>query len=124
MNRLHWLVVVVVALASASAGQEKIFEWVKASDEAAQLDPMDYHAGRVYHPADSGGNMHVTIHARMPVTVAMAPNDQWMAVTQHPEQPAHLELICTREHRGKHNLRVPPARRTSHGAAGARRTSP
>jgi hypothetical protein len=98
MNRLHWLVVVVVALASASAGQEKIFEWVKASNEAAQLDPMDYHAGRVYHPADSGGNMHVDIHARMPVTVAMASNDQWMAVTQHPEQPAHLELICAREH--------------------------
>jgi len=81
----------VLTVASISAAQDKVFEWIKASDEAAQLDPMDYHAGRVYHPADSGGNMHVDIHARMPVTIAMAPNDEWIAVTQHPEQPPRLD---------------------------------
>ncbi|HEX6823566.1 MAG TPA: hypothetical protein VF123_16020 [Candidatus Sulfotelmatobacter sp.] len=98
MSKLHWLGVLVMGVASMSAAQEKAFEWIKASDEAAQLDPMDYHAGRVYHPASSGGNMHVDIRARMPVTVAMAPNDEWIAVTQHPEQPPRLEFICTREH--------------------------
>ncbi len=98
MKRLHWIGVLVFALASASGAQQKIFEWIKASDEAAQLDPMDYHAGRVYHPAAGGGNMHVDIQAKMPVTVAMAPNDQWVAVTGHPEQPAQLDTICAREH--------------------------
>jgi len=98
MKRLHWLGVMILAVAPVAAAQEKVFEWIKASDEAAQLDPMDYHAGRVYHPADSGGNMHVDIHSRMPVTVAMAPNDQWISVTQHPEQPPHLDMICMREH--------------------------
>jgi hypothetical protein len=98
MKRQYWLGVLVLALVSASAAQEKIFEWLKASDEAAQLDPMDYHAGRIYHPAASGGNMHVDIQAKMPVTVAMAPNDQWMAVSQHPEQPPQLDFLCMREH--------------------------
>jgi hypothetical protein len=98
MNKLSWLGVFVLAIVSASAAQERVFEWIKASDEAAQLDPTEYHAGRVYHPADGGGNMHVDIRAKMPVTLAMAPNDQWMAVTQHPEQPPRLDFICMREH--------------------------
>jgi hypothetical protein len=90
--------VVLMTVVSASAAQEKIFEWVQASDEAAQLDPMDYHAGRIYHPAAGGGNLHVHIQAKMPVTVAIAPNDQWMIATQHPEQPPKLDFICVREH--------------------------
>ena len=53
MSKLRWLGVLVMSVASMSAAQEKAFEWVKASDEAAQLDPMDYHAGRVYHPAST-----------------------------------------------------------------------
>lgn len=98
MKRLYAVGVLLLAAASASAAQEKIFEWVKASDEAAQLDPMDYHAGCVYHPASSGGNLHVNIQAKMPVTIAMAPNDQWTAAEQHPEQPPQLDFICMREH--------------------------
>ena len=98
MNRLQGLGVFLLSVVSLSAAQEKIFEWVKASDEAAQLDPMDYHAGRVYRPAAAGGNLHVDIQAKMPVTVAMAASDQWTAVAQHPEQPPQLDFICTREH--------------------------
>lgn len=98
MNRLHCVSVLLLTAVTACTAQEKIFEWVKASDEAAQLDPMDYHAGRVYHPAAGGGNLHVDIHAKMPVTVAVASNDQWMAATQHPEQSPQLDFICMREH--------------------------
>jgi hypothetical protein len=98
MNRLHCVSVLLLAAVTACAAQEKIFEWVKASDEAAQLDPMDYHAGRVYHPAADGGNLHVDIHAKMPVTIAVAPSDQWTAATQHPEQSPQLDFICMREH--------------------------
>ena len=98
MRKLSWLGLVLLAMASAAIAQDKVFDWIKASDEAAQLDPMEYHAGRVYHPSNEGGNMHIDIHAKLPVTVALAPNDQWMAVTQHPEAPPRLEFLCLRDH--------------------------
>ncbi len=98
MKRLFWLGTLVLIFAAVSAAQDKVFDWVRASNEAAQLDPMDYHAGRVYRPANGGGNMHVDIKAKLPVTVAMAPNDQWDAVLQHPEEPPHLEFLCMRQH--------------------------
>jgi hypothetical protein len=98
MKKLLWLGAVLLCLAGVSAAQDKVFEWIKASDEAAQLDPMDYHAGRVYRPASGGGNMHIDIQAKLPVNVAMAPNDQWIAVSQHPEIPPQLDFICMREH--------------------------
>jgi hypothetical protein len=98
MRRLFWLGTFLLVLAGFSAAQDKVFGWTRASDEAAQLDPMDYHAGRVYRPAASGGNMHIDIQAKLPVTVALAPNDQWEAVLQHPETPPHLDFICMREH--------------------------
>jgi hypothetical protein len=98
MKKLFWLGAVLLCLAGISAAQDKVFEWIKASDEAAQLDPMDYHAGRVYRPASGGGNMHIDIQSKLPVTVAMAPNDQWITVSQHPEVPPQLDFICMREH--------------------------
>jgi hypothetical protein len=98
MKRFFWLGLAVLTLAAATAAQDKVFDWVRASDEAAQLDPMDYHAGRVYRPASDGGNMHVDIQSRLPVTVALAPSDQWDAVTQHPQVPPHLDFLCMREH--------------------------
>jgi len=98
MKRLFWLGAVVFALSAMSASQDRIFEWIRASDEAAQLDPMDYHVGRVYRPAPDGGNMHIDIHAKLPVTVALAPNDQWQAMTQNPAAPPHLDFICIRDH--------------------------
>ena len=39
----------------------RTFGWVRASDEVVQLDPADYHAGRVYRPGPDGGNMHIII---------------------------------------------------------------
>jgi hypothetical protein len=98
MKKLFWLGMAVLTLAAVSAAQDKVFDWVRASDEAAQLDPMDYHVGRVYRPAPDGGNMHIDIHAKLPVTVALAPNDQWIAMQQHPEVPPRLEFVCLRDH--------------------------
>jgi len=76
MKKLFWLGTVVLTFAALAASQDKVFQWVKASEESAQLDPLDYHAGRVYHAAPDGGNMHIDVQANLPVTVAVAPDDQ------------------------------------------------
>ena len=98
MNRLRWLGAVVLTFAAFSAAQDKIFDWVRASDEAAQLDPTEFHAGRVYRPGSQGGNIHVDIHAGLPVTIALAPNDEWNGALQHPGELPHLDQTCVREH--------------------------
>jgi hypothetical protein len=99
MKTASWLGALLLSCAALAAAQDKVFDWVRASDESAVLDPMDYHAGRVYHPATGGGNMHVDIHSKLPVTLALAPNDQWTAMLQHPEAgPQHLDFLCMREH--------------------------
>jgi len=98
MKRLFWLGAVLLTLTAMSVAQDKVFDWIRASDEAAQLDPMDYHVGRVYRPAPGGGNMHIDIQSKLPVTVALAPNDQWQAMTQNPSAPPHLDFICMRDH--------------------------
>src|SRR5579864_4764410 len=99
MKKLFWLATCLLAFAAlAAAQQEKVFDWVRATDEAAQLDPMDYHAGRVYTAASTGGNMHVDIQADLPVTIALAPNDQWMAAQQNPGAVTRLDFLCMREH--------------------------
>jgi len=92
------LCVFVGVFALSSTAQQRIFDWTKANNEAVQLDPSDYHTGRVYHPAPEGGNIHVGIQAREPVTIAMAWSDQWTAATQHPEAIRQLEWLCMREH--------------------------
>ena len=98
MKRLIWLGTVLLTFAVMAMAQEKVFDWVHASDETAQLDPMDYHVGRVYRPAPSGGNMHIDIQAKLPVTVALAPNDEWEAMAQNPGAPPHLDFLCLRDH--------------------------
>jgi len=99
MKKLFWLGIVLLSFAALATAQDKIFDWVRASDESAQLDPMDSHAGRVYHPATGGGNMHVDIQSTLPVTIALAPNEEWTAMLQHPEAgPPHLDFLCMREH--------------------------
>jgi hypothetical protein len=98
MRTLSWLGICLLALAAYAAAEEKVFDWVRASNESAQLDPMDYHAGRVYHPGSQGGNIHVDIQAKLPVTIAMAASDEWNAATQHPGPIPNLDLICVREH--------------------------
>ena len=98
MKKVCMLGLVLVSLGRLSLAQDKVFDWVRASDEISQLDPADYHAGRVYRPGSDGGGMHVDIHAKRPVTIAMAFASDWNAWTQHPESQTDLELRCVREH--------------------------
>jgi hypothetical protein len=58
-------------------GEPRTFDWVRASDESAQLDPADFHAGRVYRSGTDGGNIHVHIDASQPVTIALTPGQSW-----------------------------------------------
>jgi hypothetical protein len=76
----------------------RTFDWVRASDEVVQLDPADYHTGRVYRPGPDGGNMHVIIHAKRPVTLAMTGAEEWTAAQSNPESWGNLEYRCMREH--------------------------
>jgi hypothetical protein len=98
MKKLYWFGVCLLTLAAAASAQDKVFDWVRASNESAQLDPMDYHAGRVYHPGSDGGNIHVDIQSKLPVTIAMAASDEWNAAVQQPGPVPHLGLLCMREH--------------------------
>jgi hypothetical protein len=91
---------VCAAIASAWAQQvpPRTFDWVRASVESVQLDPADYHTARVYRPGPDGGNMHVIIEARQPVTLAMTGAEEWTAAQAHPETWGNLEYRCLREH--------------------------
>jgi hypothetical protein len=62
------------------------------------MEPASLHAGRVYHPAAGGGNMHIRIESRLPVTVAMVWADEWTNAVQHPEAPANFSFLCLKEH--------------------------
>src|SRR5438874_2073499 len=88
----------LVLLSASCWAQDKVFDWVRASDEFAQLYPADYHAGRVYRPGNDGGNMHVNIEAKQPVTIAMAFSKEWNEAQEHPETISDLEFRCMREH--------------------------
>ncbi len=79
-------------------GQGKVFNWVRANDEAVKLDPADYHTGRVYRPGPQGGNIHVDIQAKQPVTISMTWSDEWNAALEHPEAGVNLQWRCVREH--------------------------
>jgi len=98
-----WLSLTILACAligSAWAQQfpPKTYDWVRASDETVQLDPADYHTGRVYRPGREGGNMHIIIRAKQPVSLAMTWAESWNTAQQHPETWSSLEYRCMREH--------------------------
>jgi len=98
-TRLSLAILVCAFIASAQAQlPPKTFDWVRASDEVVQLDPADYHTGRVYRPGPDGGNMHVIIQAKRPVTLAMVGADEWKAAQTNPELWGNLEYRCMREH--------------------------
>jgi len=90
----------LLALASAGPafGQQMLYDWLPANDESVQLDPTEFHTGRVYRPGPEGGNIHVDIEARQPVTIEMADNEDWNFALQHPEALASLRFFCVREH--------------------------
>src|SRR4029077_9741651 len=90
---------VCASIASVSAQvPPRTFDWVRASVESVQLDPADYHTARVYRPGPDGGNMHVIIEAKQPVTLAMTGAEEWTAAQGHPEKWSNLEYRCLREH--------------------------
>jgi hypothetical protein len=109
------LVTLACALIGPAWAQQlspRTFDWVRASDEVVQLDPADYHSGRVYRAGSDGGNMHVIIQAKRPVTLAMVETDEWNAAQQHPETWSNLEFRCMREHvtSTTYECHLPPGR--------------
>jgi hypothetical protein len=89
---------VLCALATLTFGQNRVFDWTPANSETIPLEPASLHAGRIYHPAVGGGDMHVQIDSRYSVTVAMAWADEWNAAMQHPQAAANLSFLCVKEH--------------------------
>jgi hypothetical protein len=98
MRNLLIFATLTLALASSAAAQDKVFEWQKASDEMVRLDPFDYHTGRVYHQGSGGGNMHIIVQSKLPITVAMTWADAWDAALSHPDRFPSLDYRCIREH--------------------------
>src|ERR1700674_6121498 len=84
------------ALAANSYAQNPVI-WTAADSETIPLEPASLHAGRVYHPAVGGGDMHVQIDSRYPVTGAMAWADEWDAAMR-PGGPANFSFLCVQEH--------------------------
>jgi hypothetical protein len=85
-------------VATANAQDNRVFDWTPANAETIPMEPASLHAGRVYHPAAGGGNMHVNIESRYPVTVAMAWADEWNAAMQHPDAPVNFDFLGVKEH--------------------------
>ena len=97
-NLSIFAVLLLCALATTSRAQDPAVNWIPADSETIPLEPASLHAARVYRPAVGGGDMHVQIDSRYPVTVAMAWADEWNASMQHPEAPAHFSFLCAMEH--------------------------
>jgi hypothetical protein len=89
---------VLCALATLTFGQDRVFDWTPANSETIPMEPASLHVGRVYHPAAGGGNMHIAIESRFPVTVAMAWADEWSNAMQHPDAPVNFSFLCVKEH--------------------------
>ena len=89
----------ICALATVSSAQDnRVFNWTPANSETIPLEPASLHGARVYRPAAGGGNMHVQIDSRYPVTVAMAYADEWNAAIQNPDSAPNFSFICVKEH--------------------------
>lgn len=103
MRNLCLLATLLCATAATSSAQGRIFDWTPANEETLQMDPADYHTGRVYRPAPEGGNIHVDIQSKLPVTIAMTWADEWNAAMQsdpmeRPQAFASLTFICVQQH--------------------------
>src|SRR6201993_2293571 len=92
-------VMLVCAFAAiASAQDNRVFDWTPANSETIPMEPASMHAGRTYHPEAGGGNLHVGIESRYPVTIAMTWADEWNAAMQNPSAPVNFEFLCIKEH--------------------------
>lgn len=100
MRNVCWLGLMTAVLSVSTPAQQpdRVFGWVRASDEIVQLDPTDIHAGRVYRPGPEGGNIHVIIHASQPVTVMMTWAGAWNEAQRHPDTLQDLDYRCVRVH--------------------------
>ena len=98
MKNMFMVALLLCALAQMSFAQGRVFDWTRANAEIVQLDPADYHAGRVFHPGEPGRLIHIGIDAKAPVTLAMASLDDWSNAQQHPDAMANLRLYCLEEH--------------------------
>lgn len=98
MRNLYALTLLLCTFVASSSAQGRIFNWTRANDETVQMDPADYHTGRVYRAAPTGGNIHVDIEAQLPVTIAMTWADEWNNAMQHPEAFANLSFLCMQQH--------------------------
>lgn len=98
MKTVCILALLTFVLAGSSLSQDKVFDWVRANQETLQLDPTDYHTGRVYRPGPDGGDIHVGIESKQPITIAMTWIEDWNNALQHPETMVNLTLRCLREH--------------------------
>ena len=98
MRNLCALALLLGTFVVSASAQGRIFDWTPANSETVQMDPADYHTGRVYHPAPGGGNIHVDITAKLPVTIGMTWADEWNSALQHPEAIAELTFHCVQEH--------------------------
>jgi hypothetical protein len=99
MRNLCIFVALLCTCTALTFGQDnRVFDWTPANNETIQMEPASLHGGRTYHPAAGGGNMHVQIEARYPVTVAMAWADEWNNAMQHPDAPVNFSFICIKEH--------------------------
>ena len=92
------LVCAFAIAANAQNNDNRVFNWTPANAETIPMEPASLHAGRIYHPAAVGGNLHVGIESRYPVTIAMAWADEWNAAMQHPDAPVNFSFLCVREH--------------------------
>jgi hypothetical protein len=84
--------------ANLSAQDNRVFDWTPANTETIPMEPASMRASRVYHPEAGGGNLHVGIESRYPVTIAMTWADEWATAMQHPESPVNFEFLCIKEH--------------------------
>jgi len=99
MRNLSIAAVLVCAFAIAAVAQDnRVFDWTPANSETIPMEPASLHAGRTYHPSAGGGNMHVNIDSRYPVTVAMTWADSWNAAMQNPSAPVDFDFLCVKEH--------------------------
>jgi hypothetical protein len=97
MRHFAAIAAVLCSLSTLTFGQHRAFDWTPADSETIPLEPASLHAGRIYHPAVGGGDMHVQIESRYPVTVAMAWADEWNAALR-PGAPANFSFLCVKEH--------------------------
>jgi hypothetical protein len=98
MRNLTTFAALLLCAAFSGGQNNRVFDWTPANTETIPMEPASLHAGRIYHPAAGGGNMHVGIEARYPVTVAMAWADEWNNAMQHPDAPASFSFLCAKEH--------------------------